>query len=222
MKSIKTLFSALCIAGLLSLPWYSISSDRDELAGLRRASDKRLYQEVEKALDERISISEKSLKGNIPYVEKVFDGSSIEGEIGVGIKIYKNKKKANYYYFLMATVDKYTDNSSRDNFLLVNDLSFSFDETDFSSKIARYNALGNIESDGRGRGTTFTLDDSVKNFYVGVKYYDEVQKKEGYLIYVLKVSSNESNYVFDGYSNGSVCFQEKIFKPLLEKNMKEE
>lgn len=212
MKGFKSLVSALCAAAVFSMPVYSVSSNETEVITLRRASDRSLYHEVEEGLDELISDSEESLRKNISNVEKMFEGLAVEGEIGVGIKIYRNMEKKEYYYFMMASVDKYTDGSSKDRFLFVNDLSFSFDEKDFLSKLEIYSHLSGPEASGRARGTTFVLDGSVKEFYVGVKYMDVVEKKEKRLVYLVKILSHGEDYAFDGYGNGGLCFQKKTLE----------
>lgn len=208
MKYLKNLFLALCIAGALSIAAPTGRAESTSLVGYRKAFDKRLYHQVEIALGQRISGLEKSLKENIPQVDEVFDGSTIMGEIGVGVKVYKNNNKDGYYYFLMATIDKLTkdDNPpSKSRYVFVNDLSFASGQTEFISKLKEDLTLAG--SDGRSKGTTFILDSSVKKFYVGVRYHDGTENKEGYLFYVLEFDGQ----TFQGYGNGELCFEKKLY-----------
>jgi len=213
MKRFKLFFSALCAAAVFSMPVYSFSGGDGEGVVLRRASEKCLYEEVEKELGQRISDLEESLKRNISDVDEVFAGSTVEGEVGIGVKVYRNKEKTGYYYFLMATVDSHTEYSkqpSENKFLLINDLCFSFGQADFLSQLAIHSVPGDVESDGRAKGATFVLDDSAKEFYVGLRYYNNVSKKEGCLVYFLKILPSSDRFVFEGYGNGGACFQKKI------------
>lgn len=202
MKPLKKLLSALCVTALLSFSNPIVSSSPAELNEFRESGNN-LNQEVKTGLDELISDSEESLRRNISNVEKVFEGLAVEEEIGVGIKIYKNTEKKDYYYFIMASVDTYTDGSPNDRLLFTNDLSFSFDEKEFLSRLEDYHNLSGPAASGRARGTTFVLDDSVKEFYVGVKYVNVVENKEERLVYLVKISPSDSGYAFEGEASKS-------------------
>ncbi len=197
MKHLKKLLPALCVATVLSFSNPLVYSSPAELNGHNEVSN-HLNQEVKKGLDDLISDLENSLKENIPNVEEVFKGSAIEKEIGVGIKIYRNMEKKDYYYFIMASADTYTDSSSNDKLLFTNDLAFSFDKERFFSKLEEYHSLNGREASGRASGKTFVLDNSIKEFYLGVKYVDITEQKEGRLIYFIKILSNVNGYSFEG------------------------
>ncbi len=165
MKYFRKLFLALCAAVALTLPQYSVSAENTNLEGRLGTSNIVLCEEVDRKLSDRISILEESLKKHAPYV-KVFDGLAVKEELGVKIKVFQKKtEQKTYHYFLMATADKYTDGSSKDRFLLLDDLAFSFDKEICYSRLDDHSALRASPSNGRARGTTFILNDSDKEFY---------------------------------------------------------
>jgi hypothetical protein len=214
MKYLKKLLSVLCYATVFIMPWYPVSAGYDELVELRKASDNVLYHEVEDNLSSKILVLEKSLKENISGVKEVFNGLTIRDELGIKVKVYRNQDKDDYYYFLMATADNYTDNSSKDNFIIVKDLYFSFDKNDFFSKLAGYSESSGAVNDGKAKGATFILDGSLDEFYVGLKFYNNVEKKKGHLYYKLSILPDGKHFMFKGFANGDVCFQQKMFAGL--------
>lgn len=203
MKYLKKLFSTLCVVTVLSFSNPFVYSSFAESDRSYEVADNNLYQEVKTGLEELIADLEGSLKKNIPDVEEVFEGSAIEREIGVGIKIYKNTAKNGYYYFLMASIDVRTDGSSNDRLLFTNDLSFSFNKEGFLSNLKDYYSLSGPEASGRARGTTFILDDSDKQFYLGVKYLDILKEKEKVLAYTVKISPHDEEYIFEGEASNN-------------------
>lgn len=196
MKNLKKLLPALCFTTILSFSNPIVYSGSE--LNVHNEVANHLNQEVKKELDELISYSEESLRRDIPDIQKVFEGSAIEKELGVGIEIYKNTNKKDYYYFIMASADIRTDGSSNDKLLFTNDLAFSFDEKKFSSLLEEYHSLDGPEASGRASGRTFILDNSVKEFYLGVKYVNIAEQKEGKLVYLIKILPNANGYSFKG------------------------
>jgi hypothetical protein len=124
MKKIRDFVAGAFLAGALCWPAYSFPAASTNLECLRKASASILYQEVREAVNERVSILEDSLSKNIPCVKEVFDGYAVQDELGIEIKIYKNKEEMKDESFSSKVGSVF---ASRDKVVECNDINECFE-----------------------------------------------------------------------------------------------